>query len=485
MITGIIIGCILVLFIMIIVLRAILFKPLEGEEVKINEIAFTDDEKEWIINSLAEMIKCKTVSHIDSEKDDKKEFDKFEKLLQINFPSVYAKSEFIKLGEKSLLFFIKGSSANPKNIVLMAHYDVVPADEKNWSKPAFSGHKENDVLWGRGTLDTKGTLNGVMCSMEKLLKSGFIPKHNFYLAFGGDEEINGIGAPTIVDYFEKNNIKIDMVLDEGGAVVENVFPKVNKKCAVIGIAEKGMLNVKLAVKSQGGHASTPKPNGSIAKLAKAVIKIEKSPFKQVLTIPTLELFNKLGRHSSFVYRLIFANLWLFKGVLNMICKKGGGEMNAISRTTTAFTQMEGSPAINVMPSEASICINLRLISGETQESALAYLKKIIDDEAVEITRISGFNPTSISEIECKQFNIIEKSVMQTWENTIATPYLMLACSDARNYDNISKNVYRFCPMHLSKEERASIHGNDEKIPFPTIIKVVEFYINLIQNCQEI
>jgi carboxypeptidase PM20D1 len=314
------------------------------------------------------------------------------------------------------------------------------------------------------------------------MQSGFVPKQDVYFAFSGGEEVNGAGASHIVDYFEAQGITPALVLDEGGAVVENVFPGVKRPCAMIGIAEKGMMNLTLSVRSEGGHASAPKPHTPIGTLSAAVCAIESKPFPMHITKPAGEMFNTLGRHSTFLYKLIFANLWLFKPVLDLICRKSGGELNALVRTTTAFTQAQGSNARNVIPTEASLVSNMRLNPSDTVESAVAYLKKTVADNSVKITVLEGCQPSPISETGCDAWNRVASAVAQTWEGCIVSPYLMVQCSDSRHYGRISDKVFRFSAMDLTAAERATIHGNNERIRLECLHRAVEFYIRLMKKC---
>ena len=156
-------------------------------------------------------------------------------------------------------------------------------------------------------------------------------------------------------------------------------------------------------------------------------------------------------------------------------------MNALVRTTTAFTQMEGSPARNVLPAEAHLISNMRLIPGDTVEGAVKYLHKVAKDEDVKIIVLEGNEPSPVSQVDCDSYRKVANAVSTTWD-CITSPYLMVQCSDSRRYGKISDKVYRFSAMDLTKEERASIHGNNERIRLETIYKSVEFYIRLLQQC---
>ncbi len=471
------IGAAVLVLLAVLIIRALCFKPRAAETREVSPVTF---DREKAVNDLAEMIRCKTVSDHDPAKEDAAEFEKFHALMPKLFPATYAACEEINVGERAIFLRLKGESEKDP-LVLMSHYDVVSVVEENWSRPAFEGLLENGILWGRGTLDTKGTLNGVMQAAETMLKNGFTPKHDVYFAFSGSEEVNGKGAPAIVNWLEENGIEPGCVIDEGGAVVENVFPGVKAPCALIGIAEKGMLNLQFSVQTNGGHASSPPPHTPVGVLSAACVKVENNPFPFRLSKPALEMFDTLGRHSSFVYRLIFANLWFFRPVLNMICKKSGGELNALVRTTVAFTQMKGSKGMNVIPPEASMLANLRLMEGDTVDSAVARIRKTIDNDKITLTPIYGMNPSRISVTEGEAWTNLKHAIADTRQGAIVSPYLMLACSDSRHYGRISDKVYRFSAMALSKKERASIHGNDECIPVETIEKTVEFYLRILKN----
>lgn len=474
----ILLAVVLLLFITVIVIRAINFKPIN--QIQNDEEVF-DFDGDKAVENLAELIKCKTVSYKDKSLEDKAEFDKLINKLPTLYPNVFKVVTEIPFENRGILLKWKGKS-DEKASVLMSHFDVVPVNEKLWEYPPFSAKLVDGVLWGRGAVDTKITLNGALSGADYLISKGFVPENDIYFAFSGEEEINGPFAGDVVDYFDKNNIKLELVLDEGGAVVENVFPGVKKPCGMIGVAEKGMIDVLYTAKSNGGHASAPKPHTPVGVLSKACVNVEKKPFKMKLTKPVKRMFDTLGRHSSFGYKLIFANLWCFGWILDLLGRLSGGEINALLRTTVAFTQMKGSSASNVIPPECEMVSNVRLNPSDTVDGVLQELSKKVKDSSVSVSKISGYNPSRISEIECEAYNKVASAVSSTFKGALVSPYLMVQCSDSRHYGKISDRVYRFSASDFTKEERACIHGNNERIRVDAIKRSVEFYIRLIKKC---
>ena len=468
----------LVIFLAVILLRAACFKPKAQPEISDEAVSF---DAERAADTLCKLVRCKTVSYRDHLLEDNAEFEKLIAMLPELYPNVYKTCEFMQLPDRALLYRWVGKSSDSP-AVMMAHYDVVPVNEDAWDVPAFEGIIKDGRIWGRGTLDTKVTFHGILFSAEQLISEGFVPDNDIYFAFSGGEEVNGKGAVNIVDYFEANGIEPAFVIDEGGAVVENVFPGVSAPCGLIGIAEKGMIDVKYTAKSGGGHASAPKPNTPIDRLSNACSSMAKNPFKAHLTPPAAKMFDTLGRHSSFVFKIIFANIKLFLPVLDMICKKSGGELNALMRTTVAFTQMQGSSASNVIPPEAYMVSNIRLNPADNMDSAIEYIKKTIDDDKIDVSVIHGMNPSRISTTDCEGWDKVASAVASTWKGCIVSPYLMVQCSDSRHYGRISDRVYRFSAMDLTSEERATIHGNNESIRLEALNKTIEFYIRLMKKC---
>ena len=475
---GFAIAAVIVVFLAVVTVRALRFTPKPQPRLSQEEVSF---DRDAAVDALAQLVRCKTVSYNDHSLEDEAEFQKLISLLPRLYPNVMETCEFRQLPDRALLFRWPGKAPGDPS-VMMAHYDVVPVNEQSWDKPPFEGILEDGVLWGRGTLDTKVTFNGILSAANHLIARGFRPERDVYFAFSGGEEVNGQGAPNIVAWFREQGIRPALVVDEGGAVVENVFPGVRVPCGLIGIAEKGMMNARFRARSQGGHASAPKPHTPVGVLSAACKRVEDHPFKAHIQGPAAQMFDTLGRYSTPLYRVIFANLWCFGWLLDLMARKSGGEMNALLRTTVAFTQMQGSSARNVIPPEATMVANMRLNPSDSVASALDYLKKTVANDAVEITALESFEPSPVSETGCEAWDKVAASVAETWRGCVVAPYLMVQCSDSRHYGPISNHVYRFSAMDLTAGERSTIHGNNERIRVETAAKAVEFYIRLLGRC---
>ena len=400
-------------FVCVIAARALAFRP-EAEEAPA-DVPFEADEAAAAAH-LQAMLRLKTVSDVDPGRVDLAEFERFRALLPTFYPHVFAKCVYEEIGAHGMLLRWPGEeSAAPA--VLMAHYDVVPAVEAEWTVPPFDGVIRDGELWGRGALDTKCTLLGVLEAAEKLIQDGFVPKNDVYFAFGGDEEC------------------------------------------------------------MGGDARL-----SVGILARALAKLEARPMPFSLTRPARELFNLMGRHSTFAYKLIFANLWCFAPLLNLICQKSGGEMNALVRTTCALTRLSAADAYNVLPGESRAGVNLRVICGDTVETAKARMERIIDDPGVRVRVVDGSDPSPISPTGDEPWNRVSKAIRQPYPGVLVAPYLMLACSDSRHYCRLCEHVYRFSGMPLTKEQRGMIHGANERIPLTLLSDTVRFFGRVLLQC---
>lgn len=442
------------------------------------------DEKK-LASHLSGAVRFKTISYSDVAKIDGREFLALHKYLKDTFPKVHQILIKEVVGNYSILFTWKGSENNLKPILLMAHIDVVPVEpntEKKWKYPPFKGSIANGYIWGRGTMDDKVSVIGILEAVEILLKKGFKPIRTIYLAFGSDEEIGGRdGAARIVKILQSRSVEPEYILDEGLAIVKKVLPYLTKPVALVGIAEKGYLSVELIVKSKGGHSSSPPEHTAIGILSNAIHKLEKQQMSAKIEGPVQKMFEYIGPELPFNMKIIFANLWLFSPLVikNLSALPPA---NALIRTTTAPTIFEAGIKDNVLPSEARAVVNFRIHPSDNIGSVIKHIRETINDSQIKIKYLYDVqNPSAISSIDSLGFKIINKTIRQVFSETIVSPSLVIAATDSHHYQKLTKNIYRFIPLQVSKDDLNRIHGTNERISLQNYKQIVKFYIQLIRN----
>ena len=470
---GLIILGVFILLILVLVIRALLFKDETIYQKEVEDIKEKDD----VVNKLGTLVKIKTISYEDKSKIDFTEYQKYIDKVKELYPLVFEKCEFTQTKEYAIKLKLKGeSSENPT--VLMAHYDVVPVTE-GWQHDPFLGEVVDDSLYGRGTFDTKCTMACALSALEVALKDNYVPKNDLYLCFGSNEEVYGDSQIKIIEEMKKEGIKPSLVLDEGGGIMNNAFPGVKGDVAFLAVVEKGMVNVKLTLDSNGGHSSTPRKNGPVVRLAKAITKLEKNPMKPEYTKTVKELLNVMGRNCIFPMKLVFANMWLFSPLVKVLFTKLSSDTRALVSTTFAFTTINGGNQTNIIPNHVEANVNVRIAPFHTLDQVIDHIKKVIDDEDIKIST-SNINKTyKECSFTSNGYNTIKDTVIETYPNTIIAPFVMFGGTDGRHYNEISDCVIRFSPMKVTNEERAGMHGLDEKLTVTSIEKCLEFYQRLL------
>ncbi len=424
------------------------------------------------------MLRCRTVSAPEERREE--EFEKFRALLPEYYPLVFSRCTLERVHTTGLLLRWPGGSPEAP-AVLLAHYDVVPADAQAWEKPPFAGILEKGVLWGRGALDMKNQLCAILEAMEYLLSTSFTPAHDVYLALSGEEEIMGPTAPAIRDLFVERHISPAFVLDEGGDIMEGFFPGAPVPCAMVGIGEKGAVNLHFVARSTGGHASVPTADNPLPRLCRAMERLRRHPFPQRST-PALELLvDTMGPYCGLSTRLLLANRRLLRPLYFRWLRNTGGILGASSRTTFALTRAQGSSAGNVIPAQASMFANLRLLWGDTLSSVTARLEKIIADPSIEIVPSLCSEPQPDS-LLTQGWDILREAITATWPQAVVTPYLMVASTDSRHWREICPNVYRFSAKEVTGEEKSTVHGNNERIRVVNTANAAKFFVRLMGRC---
>lgn len=434
------------------------------------------DLPEDIFQNLSKGLQYKTISFNEEAIPDSTAFFGFHRFLRETFPLTHAKLSLDKINSYSLLYTWEGSNPSKKPIILMSHQDVVPVDQPtldNWEAGPFDGVITDTDIIGRGTLDDKGTLIGLLEAVEKLLEESFVPLQTIYLAFGHDEEVGGSnGAAQIANHLKAKGVNAAMALDEGGFLAENLIPGINSPVAMVNLAEKGFASFRLIVETKGGHSSAPPKENTIGMLAQAIVDLENNQLPYKLVKPVDSNLEYLGAELPFFKKLAFANPWLFeKPILEAL--------NA--HTTTAPTIIDGGLKNNVIPTVAEATINFRILPGETIESVKKHIENTISDK-IKVEPV-GFltNPSPVSSIDSEAYKNLEKTIRDMFPNSIVVPGLVGGGTDARYFYDISDDVYRFYPIRMGPEGLSRFHGIDEKISKENYKEIIKFSYHLIKK----
>lgn len=437
------------------------------------------------IQNFSDALKIKTISYENTSDFDSIQFDKFSAFLKSTYPLTDSILEKKTFNSYSYLYYLKGSEPELKPIILMGHLDVVPVIEENlsdWKVAPFSGEVKNDTIWGRGTIDDKVGVIGIMEAIENLLVNNFIPKKSIYIALGHDEEIGGRnGALTISNYLKEKNIEAEFVLDEGGSITQGLIPDIEKNVALIGIAEKGFISLELSVKLEGGHSSMPEKETAIDVIANAVIKLKSNPFPAKISEPLEGFINYLGPEMPILNKIVFANKFIFESTIIDIYEKSATG-NALVRTTTSPTLFNSGIKDNIIPQFASATINFRIDPENTIESVINSVKETIDDERITIKGGNfSSNPSKVSSTNGSGFKTISRTIKQVYPDVLIAPYLVVGATDSRHFNDISENIFRFSPVKMNSTNIKSFHGLNERMAVKDFNNSVRFYRQLIIN----
>ncbi|ATQ41302.1 M20 family peptidase [Caulobacter mirabilis] len=462
--------------------RTATFKPATAVDITAVKLAASvpvDQAK--AAQHLSESIRFLTISHQDKAENDWSQWDGLHAWLATTYPAVHKAMVREILPNKALVYTWKGSDPALAPIVLMAHQDVVPVTagtEKDWKHPPFEGVIAENAVWGRGSIDDKGSLVTIFESLEALAASGFQPKRTVIVVSGQDEEAGGTGAQAAAALFKQRGVKAEWVLDEGMAVVKD-FPMVGKPVAVVGLGEKGYATLKIVAKASGGHSSAPPKETGVETLSKAILAITGSPFPLEFKGPGADMIRAIAPETGLMTRVVVANTWLFGGLLKSQLAKSPASA-ATLHTTIAPTMLKGSPKENVLPQDATAWINYRIAPGQTRADVMARAKAATKGLAVDLSweAPGGNDPSPVSSTSSEGWKLLAALASDGGKTPVA-PGLVTAGTDSRYMTGVAKDVYRFAPMHASIAEFGMIHGTNEHMSLENLRRMTDFYTRLI------
>jgi carboxypeptidase PM20D1 len=468
-----------VVLILIVLIRTFTFSSMQ---IAVDPVILPDFGEKSVAN-LSKAITFQTISYEIDLPVDTAAFRAFHQFLEETYPLIHATLQKEVFSEFSILFTWQGQNPSLKPVILMAHMDVVPApDEERWEHPPYSGANDGTFIWGRGAIDDKGRLIATLEAVERLLAENYEPQRTIYLAFGHDEEISGLrGAREIANTLAERGVEAEFVLDEGLSITRGIIPMVSKPVASIGLSEKGYMSVALTVEMEGGHSSYPEKETSVTVLNQALYKMNNKPMKPRISLPVKEFIRFTGPEMPFLPRAIFANLWLFEGVV-MNIYTGSKAGNAVVRTVNSPTILTAGIKDNVIPTKAEAVVNFRILPGETSADVLQHLQKVIADERVKISVLGEVQEASpVSFVNSFGFETLHTTIKQVFPEVMLNPMLAIGQTDSRHYSVVSKDIYRFGPMTFIQEDLARMHGLNERFSIECYLKAIGFYYQLIQN----
>jgi len=430
-----------------------------------------DNRTNLYAQQLSRLIQHETISC--DHQPDKTKFYSFQKILEDMFPAIFHachKEDF----HGSFLLHWKGKVAD-KPIMLMNHHDVVEAPGA-WKYPPFSGVVADRKLWGRGTLDTKGGLWAMLQAANELAESGFIPEHDIYFMSGCNEETDGSGAEEISRVLQQRGIRFAMVLDEGGMIMHEPIGGANGTYAMVGVGEKGCVDLKFIARSSGGHASTPGKNTPLVRLGKFMAAVEKSNiFKADISPAVSQMFKKISASMKQPLRFVLGHPGLFKPILLKVIPSVSATAGAMLRTTVAFTMASGSEGFNVLPHEAWVVGNMRFSHHQGEKDSINAIKKLAQKYDIETVVLEPGFASSLSDYNSDAFHLLENAITTVFPGVIPSPYVMNGASDCRFMSRVSDHCLRFAPFQISDKQMDSIHGLDENIDLKALVPAVDFF----------
>ena len=434
---------------------------------------------------LGQAIQFETVSNLLNPQQSADAFRGLHAHMQASFPAFHAAAKRETVGGYGLLYTWEGSDPAARPMALLAHQDVVPVapgTEANWQVQPFSGAVRDGYIWGRGSWDDKGSLFAMLEAAEMMARSGLRPRRTVYFAFGHDEEVGGQrGAKAIVQLLKSRGVKLEFVLDEGLLILEGALKGIDKPMALIGVAEKGFVTLTLNVSATPGHSSLPPRETAIGMMSAALAQLENKRMPAEVRGVSLEMFDTLAPEMSGFNRVVLANLWLFKPLLQRQLEKTPTTEAAI-RTTTALTIFNAGNQDNVLPGNASATVNFRLLPGDTQASVIDHVRKAIGNDKVAIQPSPVNNdPSPISATASAGYRALNKTIREVFPGVVVSPGLMVAATDSRHFAEIADSVFRFIPVQAKTEDLTRFHGTNERISVANYADMIRFYRRFIET----
>ena len=426
---------------------------------------------------LQKMIQCKTVSIKDSYDDT--EFAKLRDVMKELFPLVHKQAKKMTFSDDCWIYCLEGKDKT-RNIMLMSHHDVV-AVEGEWKYDGFSGEIAEGKIWGRGTVDTKTPLFAEFMALEELLAEGYQPPCNVYIGSSHNEEIAGDGIPKTLEYFKEQGITFEVILDEGGAVIDPPVGGMNvEKCAMVAVHEKGFYHLNCKATTGTGHVglTSGKKATPVERMSAFIHEINsKNIFIRRLNPQVTAMFTCMAPHCNFPMNLVFGNLNIFGGILKKVIPSLSPVAGGLLGTTCAFHEIKGSNEEKSCTAKAT----LRPVDSSDWQKDLQSFIEVAKkyDITVEVDEKSEYHEPA--DMTKPQLAYTFECIKKVFPQYPPIPMILPAGTDARHFTEICPCILRFAPIRLSAQQLASVHSENENIDLDAIADAVAFYREFLKN----
>ena len=437
-----------------------------------------DERSQGYAKTLAKLIQCETISSFENQ--DVTKFRVFHELLRETFPRIFSVCEMEDFNSSFLLRW-PGRDSTKEPVMLMNHHDVVEATGK-WEHEPFSGDIADGKVWGRGTLDTKGGLWGMLQAAEELIADGFVPSRDIYFESACTEETTGAGADMISKTLQERGIRFSMILDEGGMILYDPIGGADGTFAMIGVGEKGCADLKFIARSNGGHASMPGKNTPLVRLGKFMAAAEKSDiFEAKVSATVREMFLRMAPTMKGALKAVLGHVDLFDLPIRKLVPAISNAAGAMLKTTLAFTMAQGSDGTNVLPQEAWVIGNMRFSHHQGGKASIEAITKLAKKYDIEVEVLDPGFESPLTDFNGEPFKLVERAVKSAFPDVYTSPYVMTGASDARYFSRVSDHCIRFVPFRISDAQLDSIHGLNECVDIATLAPAVDFYKYIIKE----
>ena len=346
-------------------------------------------------------------------------------------------------------------------LILLSHTDVVPADADYWTTDPLSGEIRDGYLWGRGTLDMKGTGISQLATFVSLHRAGIPLNRDVVLVATADEEAGGFfGAGWLIEHHPEIFDGAGLLINEGGGGQDTDIERVFQ----VEVTQKVPVWLRLTAVDTPGHGSSPHATSSVTRIVDALHILRENPFEPRIVPAVDAMFQSLSESASPEWVEAYANM---AGAVNEPGFLGklqahSPTLHAVTRDTCSMTRMQGSSKINVVPPEAWAELDCRILPDRPSEVFVDEMREMLGGLGVEISVIMAFTP-AVSATDSTLYRAIEEVTAERHPGSRVMPMVAVYFTDSHFTRDLGIASYGFDPIVVPQADNSRVHGNDERV----------------------